>query len=270
MMRAIVPFLLAVSLAAPAGAQTAQEGQMRLYITELEERIRQLTGENERLAYEVGQLRAQLGLPPLPARQAAAGAALPADAFPVASDDPLVRPDGATGSAPVDLSTLAGGMGGGLADPGLLALPAGGEPFQTAGLPQAPTMSLSGSARDEYDLAYGYVLTGDYGLAEDSFKSWIAAFPNDPQMPDAQFWLGESHLQQGEYRDAANAFLAVYKTNPDSAKGPDALLKLGLSLSALGEAAAACATLAEVGRRYPQASQALMSRVREEENRAGC
>ena len=94
----------------------------------------------------------------------------------------------------------------------------------------APTTALSGSPRDEYDLAYGYILTGDYGLAEESFKAWLAAFPNDPQAPDAEFWLGESHLQQGEYRDAANAFLAVYKTAPDSSKGPDALLKLGVSL----------------------------------------
>ena len=94
--------------------------------------------------------------------------------------------------------------------------------------------------------------------------------PSDPQAAYAEFWLGESHLQQGEYRDAANAFLAVYKTSPDSAKGPDALLKLGVSLSALGEQAAACATLAELGRRYPRATDSVMSRVRDEQEKAGC
>ena len=140
------------------------------------------------------------------------------------------------------------------------------------GVPVAPpaTTALSGSARDEYDLAYGYILTGDYGLAEETFKSWLASFPNDPQVPDAEFWLGESHLQQGEYRDAANAFLTVYKSAPDSNKGPDALLKLGVSLSALGEKKAACGTFAEVGHRYPNASESLMSHVRDEAVRAGC
>jgi tol-pal system protein YbgF len=142
---------------------------------------------------------------------------------------------------------------------------------QTAGLPQSPpTTSLSGSPRDEYDLAYGYILTGDYDLAEESFTIWLANFPSDAQAIDAQFWLGEAHLQQGEYQQAANAFLAVYKMAPDSMKAPDALLKLGMSLAALGETNAACATFAEVGRKFPQASGALMSRVRDEEGRAGC
>jgi tol-pal system protein YbgF len=153
--------------------------------------------------------------------------------------------------------------------------PAPGAPTDTVMLTPdqatpAPTTALSGSARDEYDLAYGYILTGDYGLAEESFKAWLATFPGDPQAADAEFWLGESHLQQGEYREAANAFLAVYKEAPESTKGPDALLKLGVSLSALGEKPAACATFAELGRRYPRAAESVMSRVRDEQGKAGC
>ena len=104
----------------------------------------------------------------------------------------------------------------------------------------------------------------------ETLKSWLAAYPSDPQAVDAQFWLGESPLQQGEYRDAANAFLNVYKTAPDSIKGPDSLMKLGVSLSALGEKDAACGTFAELGRRYPQGSESLMSRVRDEQAKAGC
>ncbi len=123
-----------------------------------------------------------------------------------------------------------------------------------AGLPQVPpeTTALSGSPRDEFDLAYGYMLTGDYGLAEQSFTSWLAAFPGDAEEADARFWLGESQLQQGKYQDAAKTFLAVYKEAPDSGKAPDALMKLGQSLVALGEHDAACATFAEVGRTISQ------------------
>jgi TolA-binding protein len=43
-----------------------------------------------------------------------------------------------------------------------------------------------------------------------------------------------------------------------------------MSLAALGEKSAACATLAEVGRKYPQASAALIGRVQDEADRAGC
>jgi tol-pal system protein YbgF len=301
MMRAAALLLLSWWIAAPALAQESQEiGQMRLYIQQLEERLRQLTGQNEQLSYELNQLRAQTGqgaigqpgaapqqtgavpLQPAPAfqdgvAQAPApefGAPQDPGALSVAPDDPLISPDGGHAGAPVDLSVLAGGglgadPSGGFGAPIQPALP--GE-TQTAGLPSMPSAptALSGSARDEYDLAYGYVLTGEYGLAEQSFQNWLASFPDDPQATDARFWLAESHFQQGEYRDAANTFLAVYKEAEQSPKGPDALLKLGMSLSALGEKNAACATLAEIGRKYPGSSPALMSRVDAETERAGC
>jgi tol-pal system protein YbgF len=285
-------------------------GQMRLYIQQLEERVRQLTGENEQLGHELSQLRAQLGQPaaapgvdqtgalgaqtypgaeptagaglqpglpgepgvlaqPLPSADQALGAP-PRDlgSMSVSPHDPLIAPDGVP-AGPIDLSILAGGGAMAPYDPnagyGAPGEPASPGQTQTAALPGA----LSGSPRDEYDLAYGYVLTGDYGLAEQSFKNWLAAFPDDPQAVDARFWLGEAHLQQGEYRDAANAFLAVYRSGR-ATKGPDSLLKLGMSLAALGEKDAACATFGEVGRKYPDASAALMSRVNGEEDRAGC
>jgi tol-pal system protein YbgF len=309
MLRACFALLISLWLTPFAAAQTQQEGEMSLYIQQLEAQVRQLTGQNERLLYELNKMRVAAGQPPLqaaaladpslidpaqtgavaPAQPGApavemganvpAGAGAPQDlgTLSVAPNDPLISPDGATDStAPVDLSTLAGGVAGELVAPapvtGVAPAPAQTGNQEVAGLPQAPppTTALSGSPRDEYDLAYGYILTGDYDLAEQTFTSWLAAFPNDPQAPDAQFWLGESHLQQGEYRDAANSFLAVYKTAPEGNKGPDALLKLGVSLSALGEKTAACGTLAELGRRYPNAAESLMSRVHDEEKRAGC
>lgn len=305
MPRATLLFIISLCLVAPASAQTQKEGEMLLYIQQLEDRIRQLTGQNEQLTHEVNQLRNQLGMAPLEASPMQTGAVTPgalpddavtpgadlppgtlpqsADAGSVAVDDPLNAPDGAgldqapPDQAPIDLSTLAGGAGQFLT-PGVTGeetVPAAptDQQTETAAIDPTsptPTTALSGSARDEYDLAYGYILTGDYALAEESFKAWLAAFPDDPQAADAEFWLGESHLQQGEYRDAAAAFLAVYKEAPDSNKGPDALLKLGVSLSALGEKPTACATFAELGRRYPRATQSVMSRVREEQTRAGC
>src|SRR3712207_6174989 len=54
--------VLAFGLSAgPAAAQSAEEAQMRLYIQQLEERVRQLTGENEQLTYQLNQLRGQAG-----------------------------------------------------------------------------------------------------------------------------------------------------------------------------------------------------------------
>jgi tol-pal system protein YbgF len=289
----IVAFLIAsVWVIAPASAESAKQiGEMRLYIQQLETRVRQLTGENEQLIHQLAQLRAQMGQAALPGTPEATGAIAAAPApvgaagapagtgapprdlgsVSVSADDPLVAPDGVVPGGPIDLSALARG---GAIDPstGLSDETQQGVPVETppAGGSGAPTAALSGSPRDEYDLAYGYILTGDYDLAEQSFQNWLAAFPNDPQVADAEFWLGESHFQQHEYRDAATSFLAVYKKAQQSPKAPDALLKLGMSLAQLGERSAACATLAEVGSKYPQTSAALLSRVNDEANKAGC
>ena len=281
--------LVALFGALPAFAQTPEEGQLRLQVQELQAQIRVLVGENERLAHELNQLRAGMGLAPAGAAEpAGTTGALPsqplqapsgdAAATPqelpgtIAADDPLISPDGLDAAGPLDLSVLAteGAPG---ADPagGLAAPLQPGDQFntQTAGLPGAPT-ALSGSPRDQYDLAYGYILTGDYDLAEQEFRAWLASFGSDPLAVDAQFWLGESQFYQRRYRDAANAFLAVYTGHAEHAKAPDALLKLGMSLAALGETSAACATFGEVGRKYPSAPEALTSRVGEEAKRAGC
>lgn len=273
--------------AAPAAAQDGAEiGQMRLYIQQLEQQVRQLTGQNEQLSYELNQLRGQSGpaaaQPPVgqpaPGGLAAAQPVDPGMGAPpqdlgtlsVAPDDPLIAPDG-IGGDPMDLSDLAAedpAPGGDLGAPAAPALPDAGAAQSAA--PGGAVAALSGSPRDEYDLAYGYILTGDYALAERSFENWLAAFPDEPQAPDARFWLGETQYAQKNFRQAANSYLALYKAAPQSAKAPDALFKLGVSLAALGEKKAACATFVEVGKKYPEASAALKSRVDDESERADC
>ena len=111
--------------------------------------------------------------------------------------------------------------------------------------------------KDEYDLAYGYVLHKDYALAEQAFRDFLRKYPNDRLVPDAQYWLGESLFQRQRYRDAAESFLAVSTKYEHAGKAPDALLRLGQSLAALNQKEAACATL---GRSRPQISARLGQR----------
>tara|TARA_R110002073_G_scaffold205156_5_gene364871 strand:- start:1110 stop:1343 length:234 start_codon:yes stop_codon:yes gene_type:complete len=75
---------------------------------------------------------------------------------------------------------------------------------------------------------------------------------------------------RGNYRGAANEFLEGYSKFPGSAKAPDSLLKLGMSLRELGEKEAACATFAELVRKYPAASTPVKERVRDERRSARC
>jgi tol-pal system protein YbgF len=128
----------------------------------------------------------------------------------------------------------------------------------------------SNTPKDEYDLAYGYVLHKDFGLAADTFRDFLHKYPSDRLTPEAQYWLGESLFQDQHYRDAAEAFLAVSTKYETTARAPDALLRLGQSLAALGEKEAACASLGEVLRKYPKASASVKQNVDREQKRVHC
>lgn len=121
-----------------------------------------------------------------------------------------------------------------------------------------------------YQTAYDLVLSGDYPQAEQAFGEFVLSYPDSPLMPDASFWLGESMLAQQKYSDAAKTFLNAYKAYGNSDKAPEMLLKLGQSLAGMDNKDAACATFSEVPTRYPDAAQAVLSKASSEMTKLGC
>jgi tol-pal system protein YbgF len=195
---------------------------------------------------------------------------------------PVGAPGGRAAGAPLDLATVAGNNDSPPSPPAGAVASATGAPVPATQMPppqvrnvgpagqQLATLPPSASPKDEYDMAYGYVLHKDYSLAEQSFRDFLKKYPNEQLVPDANYWLGESLFQQQRYRDAAEAFLNVSTRYEQSGKAPDALLRLGQSLAAMNQKEAACATLAEVGRKFPRASSGVKRGVVQEQKRAHC
>ena len=195
---------------------------------------------------------------------------------------PIGAPGGRQAGAPLDLSRLSERAAndpalGGPAGPGGLPPAAGALPPPPPRMPSATgapqqhaALPPSATPKDEYDLAYGYLLRKDYALAEESFRGFVRKYPNDRLVADANYWLGESLFQRQRYRDAAESFLTVSTKYEKSAKAPDSLLRLGQSLAALREKEAACATFVEIGRKYPRASPGVKQGVEREQKRVGC
>jgi tol-pal system protein YbgF len=194
-------------------------------------------------------------------------------------DAPIGAPGGRVPGAPLDLSTLADNppppqqqnvpMANAAAPPAQQLPPPPVRNTSATGA-QLATLPPSATPKDEYDMAYGYVLHKDYALAEQAFRDFLGKYPNERLVPDAQYWLGETLFQRQRYRDAAESFLAVSTKFEHSGKAPDALLRLGQSLAALNQKEAACATLAEVGRKFPRASVSVKRGVAQEQKRAHC
>ena len=217
---------------------------------------------------------------PTPTRPQAAPSPLPptgpaaparrGDAF-----DPTQHPNApgaprALGSVPAGAATAGAGVDPYDASTG--GSPSGQMPQRNphAAGAQVATLPPSQTPKDEYDLAYGYMLRKEYALAEEGFRTFLKKYPNDPMLGDATYWLGESMFQRQRFRDAAEAFLNVSTKFETNARAPDALLRLGQSLAALGEKEAACASLGEVARKFPRASMSLKQSVEREQKRVRC
>lgn len=135
---------------------------------------------------------------------------------------------------------------------------------------QLATLPPSSTPKDQYDLAYGYVLHKDYDLAQKAFADFIKRNPGNELTPEAHYWLGESFFQRQKYQDAADSYLVVVRNYDKADKAPDSLLRLGQSLAALGQKEMACASLGEVSRKYPRASASVKRGVTAEQKRAHC
>jgi len=189
----------------------------------------------------------------------------------VMADPPVGVPGGRGAGGPLDLSTMSTGPG---TQPGA--------PSEAGQLPAPPPRNFSAtgavasvappsdSAKDTYDLGYGYVLRKDYALAEDTFQAFLKKYPTDRRAADAQFWLGESLFQRQRYDAAAQAFLDLSTKHTTHAKAPEALLRLAQSLAAMNQKEMSCATLAEVGRKYPKATTTVKQGVEREQKRVRC
>jgi tol-pal system protein YbgF len=286
-----------------------RSAELSLRINQLEEQMRGLNGQVEQMSHQIQQLQDTLirmqkdyefrlqeiegasargGKPPQKRSEApaadetlsTAGVPVTAGIAAATAEVAAAPPTAGRGAPPASLGQLSsrdpiGGLIGSaplnLGAPGVSTPVA--EPAQepVPGVdPRYSSVQPTASARDEYDAAYGYVLNGEYELAEVSFKTFIAHHPTDKRVGSAQFWLGESYYVRSKNREAADAFLKSYTQFPDGPKAADSLLKLGLSLSALGEKKAACTTYDELLTKYPKSSRALRDRALAEKTRAKC
>jgi len=272
----------------PAPVQLAQAGDGGVRISQMEEEMRRLNGKVEELSFLVLQLQEQLrktqednefrfqdleqaggggaGSAGTPQRRTdAAPAALPsAGEARVASAAPPSLNDAAPATLPARGDEI-----GDILTEGLATAPASPPTVPSPSSGQVASVSTDGPV-ELYSLGYNYMLAGDYGLAENTFRQYTQAYPTSQDAPDAQYWLGEALYAQAKYRDAAEVFLNAQKSHPQATKAPEMMLKLGMSLARLDNRETACVTYSEVNKRYPQMSSNVKRKLQVEEKSASC
>jgi tol-pal system protein YbgF len=299
-MRVLATLVVIGATLAPglALAQSASDAQLLVRLQDLENTVRDLTGQLEKMQNTVNQLELEVqqaqssdggtgkkpitpptrttqpALPPLqPITPDTSTATLTATPGPT----PLLTDQTpATGPAPAQSGDNLGqsgdplvGKGGGTADLGTLPATGPNGPALNLNLSSSQPIS-NGDAEAQYKAGYDAITRGDYPFAEQQFKQFIQLYPKDPQAADATNWLAEALLQRQAYNDAANALYDGLKNYPDSPRVPDMLLKLGIAMNGAGEQDIACRAFFKLAKEYPKQPAAFLQRLQEEKTKAKC
>lgn len=210
-------------------------------IDRLEQEVRSLTGQVEKLNFELEQARARLD---------SVSAALAGGA------DPNVDPN-----APMTLGGVPGAQAGGD--------PIAAEIARADGAP-APEVSLPADPEAAYAYASDFLITSDYARAEIAFARFLETYPNHPRAADARFRLGEVYLASSKNSQAAETFIAFLRAYPNSARSAEAYLKLGTAFSRLNQTSEACKVFKTLKSKYPTAAPAVIQRTDVEMQRISC
>ncbi len=178
-----------------------------------------------------------------------------------------------TAGAPLDL----GGRPAAATPTGPLAAPSGPAVADVApaNVPGAPTVTSAGidfadAPKQQFNAAVDAYRAGQYTQAEEQFKAFLAANGTHRLAPDAIFYLGETYFQRSRPREAAEQYLKLSTDFSKSSRAPEGMLRLGQSLAMLGSNDQACATFAEVGKRYPTAAPPIKRSAEREMQKDHC
>lgn len=223
-------------------------------IDELEEGLGRVTGQMEVLGHQVDELtqkadrvQKQLDL------QAAAKARAEADAQ-TAPQAPSAELKDTDQLASADRPSAPAADSGLAKPPGVLGtIPAG----STLPMPD------NGDPRKQFDAAMALLARAKYDEASDAFRAYADAHPDEDRAPDAIYWSGDiAYSTKKDYPAAARDFAELLKRYPKAQRAPDGMLKLSLALFEMGQTKEACAAVAALPAKYPNASAATLMRAK--------
>ncbi|MBW1645811.1 MAG: tol-pal system protein YbgF [Deltaproteobacteria bacterium] len=111
-----------------------------------------------------------------------------------------------------------------------------------------------------YREALEYYRNGRYEKSIDLFHAFIKAYPKNPLVGNARYWLGENHYSLSEFAQAVTEFKRLLKEYPRSQKVPDSLVKIGMSYQAIGIGEKARKYYQRVIDKFPQSPAAALAR----------
>jgi len=263
-------------------AQDSSIASLNERVGDLENTLRQLTGQMEQLDHRVSEFDAKIArmqkdfdykLCTLSAQQlSAAGGAddqnalpcngTPAQSNPSASAAPAQMGPPPPSNTPIHLAPPPGVLG---------TLPTGAPlPQTTAPQDGPPLQTASIDTHPQFDAALNLLAKAQYDEARAAFRAFADAHPKDDLTPQAVYWVGDIAYVQKDYQNAAHAFAEEIKRFPSSPRAPESMLRLGQSLLAMNQKKEGCTFLAALPKTYPAASKTVQAQALGARKAADC
>jgi tol-pal system protein YbgF len=96
-------------------------------------------------------------------------------------------------------------------------------------------VAMPPSPQEYFNTAWGYYSNGQYELAIEGFDDYLAKFPDSPDAPRAQSFIGDAYYQLGRFNEAVAAQGKVIANYKNSEQVPSAYYSQGLAYQALGK-----------------------------------
>ena len=231
----------ALSLAAPAAAQSRREMQMMADIRMLQEQTQQMQQQLQTALDAINvQLKAistrvddQTGAN----RKSFADQKLAVDQFGTdlrvvreRTDESNVRITSLSQEVEalrLALSQFSVGSGASAASPSV-------SDVQPPSIPAPPvTMSPGMSPQRLFSSALADFTAGQWTLCIDGFNAYLKSFPRSDAADDAQWYIGDCYYSDGKFTQAIDAYNRVITGYPKGDRVPDAYYKMGLALDRL-------------------------------------
>ncbi len=127
--------------------------------------------------------------------------------------------------------------------------------------PMAPSASVAtapaaDAATQLFNQGISAFNSRQYSQAQASFVSFTEKYPDNSQVGNAWYYVGDCSFQLNKFNDAAIAYDKVITSYPRSTRAPAAYLKQAICFSKLGQKAAATARMQELMKKYPTSAEA--------------
>ncbi|MBB2497319.1 tol-pal system protein YbgF [Aquipseudomonas ullengensis] len=212
-----------------AAAPTSAQGELFMQLQQMQEEIAQLRGMVEEQQNEIQRLKqeSQARYQDIDSRLQAGG----------------------TAGAPAQNTPTEG------------AVNANGTPAAPAQQAPAASNEPADPAKEKlyYDAAFDLIKAKDFDKASQAFTAFLRKYPQSQYAGNAQYWLGEVNLANGNLPEAGKAFAQVAANYPSHAKVPDSLFKLADVEQRMGNTDHAKGILQQLIAQYPGSSAAQLA-----------